>query len=85
MRGAEANTTPSLAELIRQRNKLTGEIERMTAETENTPGAMTIVRDFANWHGWYEREGFDDESREELERIVGDAQKLLSSTNGDSK
>lgn len=64
------------------RNRITSEIDRRTAETENTPGAMTIVRDFVNWYGWYEREGFDDESREELERIVGDARRLLSSPNG---
>lgn len=69
----------TLSWLIAERNRLNADIDKRTAEAENVPGAVSLIKRFLNWHGWYEREGFDDESRQELEEIVHEANLLVSS------
>ena len=70
----------SLEWMVAERNRLNTEIDKWIATTENVPGAFSIVKRFLNWYGWYEREGFDDESREELEQIVHEARLLEKSS-----
>lgn len=41
-----------------------------------TDPAIALLRRFLNWHGWLEREGHDEGSKEELAEIVEEAERL---------